>query len=147
MKDPDEYRALQPRWFRLIELHPAPLSSSALKFDLTSTPIQDSPPYVALSYTWDGQSPDRLVWCCGRLLLVTANAAAAMRAVRKARKPVHLWVNAICIIQASLDEKAKQVAIMADIYQSAENVAIWLGDLGYSSALLARVLWAGLWEA
>ncbi|KAK1757050.1 heterokaryon incompatibility protein-domain-containing protein [Echria macrotheca] len=70
-----------------------------------------------------------------------------MRALRRTLHPVYLWVDAICINQASLPEKGEQVAMMADIYRSAEHVAIWLGDLAFSAAPLARVIWGGWWEA
>jgi hypothetical protein len=41
---------------------------------------------------------------------------------------VVFWVDAICINQADLDERAQQVKQMRDIYQSAEEVIIDLGE-------------------
>ncbi|KAK3903216.1 heterokaryon incompatibility protein-domain-containing protein, partial [Staphylotrichum tortipilum] len=130
MTESHQYDRLEGRCIRVIRVFPALLSRSPLKFDLISTNIDDAPPYVALSYTWDGQTPDRPVWCNGKRLLVTANAETAMRGLRRPRHDLYLWVDAVCINQASLDEKSEQVAMMADIYRSAQHVAIWLGDLG-----------------
>jgi hypothetical protein len=38
-----------------------------------------------------------------------------------------LWVDALCIDQANLAERAQQVGMMRDIYWHAETVLIWLG--------------------
>ena len=40
-----------------------------------------------------------------------------------------LWIDAICINQASLKEKNQQVPMMADIYGGAARVLVWL-ELG-----------------
>ncbi|KAF2114631.1 heterokaryon incompatibility protein-domain-containing protein [Lophiotrema nucula] len=40
----------------------------------------------------------------------------------------YLWVDAICIDQADLDERKAQVLLMADIYKRAETVIAWLGE-------------------
>ncbi|KAJ4374357.1 hypothetical protein N0V83_003098 [Neocucurbitaria cava] len=39
-----------------------------------------------------------------------------------------LWIDAICIDQSNLEERASQVAMMKDIYSNASGVVIWLGD-------------------
>ncbi|KAI9779440.1 MAG: hypothetical protein M1839_007405 [Geoglossum umbratile] len=39
----------------------------------------------------------------------------------------YIWVDAICINQSDDLEKAEQVALMGDIYKSAQSVVIWLG--------------------
>ncbi|RYP29982.1 hypothetical protein DL767_006465 [Monosporascus sp. MG133] len=41
--------------------------------------------------------------------------------------PVYLWVDAICINQNDLREKASQVNMMDQIYKSAETTVVWLG--------------------
>ena len=38
-----------------------------------------------------------------------------------------LWVDALCIDQNNIDEKAAQVRRMATIFQEADNVITWLG--------------------
>jgi hypothetical protein len=43
-------------------------------------------------------------------------------------QPLTLWVDAVCINQNDLDERSQQVAMMRDIYASAEQLFIWLGD-------------------
>jgi len=39
----------------------------------------------------------------------------------------HLWVDAICINQKDLDERAAQVKIMGQIYSNSNGVMVWLG--------------------
>ncbi|KAG7288275.1 hypothetical protein NEMBOFW57_007806 [Staphylotrichum longicolle] len=84
--------------------------------------------YEALSYAWEGQTPDRTVLCQGRRLLVTANCEAAMRQLRRRTRVRLLWIDAICIDQASIQDKSRQVRRMGDIYQQAQRVVVWLGE-------------------
>ena len=147
MTEPYQYEPLDSKRFRLIKLWPAYLSRSPLRFDLESMSIEDAPLYVALSYTWDGQALEQPVWCSGKRLFLTENARAALRSLRKTRRAVYVWVDAICINQTSLEEKSAQVAMMADIYQKADWVAIWLGDLGDGAQAAHRIIWGGWWSA
>ena len=43
---------------------------------------------------------------------------------------MYIWVDAICIDQSERgkEEKEKQLSKMAEIYNSASSVCIWLGD-------------------
>jgi Heterokaryon incompatibility protein (HET) len=41
----------------------------------------------------------------------------------------YLWIDALCIDQTNVDERAAQVLLMGDIYSSATRVIIWLGKL------------------
>lgn len=55
--------------------------------------------------------------------------------LRSKYRDVFLWVDAICIDQSERGkvEKARQLAMMARIYNSASNVCVWLGE-GYDGA-------------
>ncbi|KIW84644.1 hypothetical protein Z517_00032 [Fonsecaea pedrosoi CBS 271.37] len=77
------------------------------------------------------------VKCEGRNLRVTANLhdALAMLAGRNLREPHspaagpnYIWVDALCIDQASLAERNQQVNLMADIFKAAQGVVVWLGE-------------------
>ncbi|RDW56510.1 hypothetical protein BP5796_13151 [Coleophoma crateriformis] len=39
----------------------------------------------------------------------------------------YIWIDALCVNQNDNDEKARQVAMMGRIYQSAKSVIVWLG--------------------
>jgi len=59
---------------------------------------------------------------------VTTNLYDALVALRRAAEglPVAIWVDAICINQADVGERGRQVAIMRDIYSQADTVRAWL---------------------
>jgi heterokaryon incompatibility protein (HET) len=42
--------------------------------------------------------------------------------------PEYFWIDAICINQADMRERASQVSIMDQIYGSAEKVVVWVGQ-------------------
>jgi hypothetical protein len=67
----------------------------------------------------------------GKVVNVTTNLAAALRqlAAEANRGPlVDLWVDALGINQADLDDKNYQVPMMGEIYSSALDVIVWLGE-------------------
>jgi hypothetical protein len=37
-----------------------------------------------------------------------------------------LWIDAVCINQENLDEKATKVGVMRDVYSNAESTRVWL---------------------
>lgn len=61
---------------------------------------------------------------------MTANLHSALLHLRPAngddRRP--LWIDAICINQNDREERSQQVAMMREIYASATQVIIWLGE-------------------
>jgi len=65
-----------------------------------------------------------------RRFFVRPNLYAAITHLRKEKKDVTFWIDAICIDQTpeGKEEKQKQLAKMAEIYNSAFNVCIWLGE-------------------
>ncbi|KAK5209231.1 hypothetical protein LTR41_004766 [Exophiala xenobiotica] len=71
----------------------------------------------------DGQTPDynQQRFAC------TANLEIALRAVRREDIDLWLWVDALCINQGDLEERAYQVSIMSEIFEKASGVVIWLG--------------------
>jgi Heterokaryon incompatibility protein (HET) len=99
-----------PRCTRMIVLEPACERAAQIRFRLDDLYVDSPHPYEALSYTWGGQRPDRPVLCNGRELLITANAEAAMRRLRRTFRARCLGIDSICIDQASPDEKNVQVA-------------------------------------
>lgn len=47
--------------------------------------------------------------------------------LRRSDKARILWIDAICIDQANLEEQGRQVRLIWEIYQRAERAVIWLG--------------------
>jgi len=116
-------------------------------FKLEEAKLQEDPIYEALSYTWgettyyDGFT---YLWDSGPprtypiaihgsgLLQVTRNLNGFLQYLAK-HAPVgtstrRIWADQICINQKDIEERNSQVAMMKDIYISAQRTLIWLGE-------------------
>ncbi|KAI4866128.1 HET-domain-containing protein [Hypoxylon rubiginosum] len=106
-----------------------------LRVSVSTRSLDSNPIYNALSYVWgdpaSARNPGNTISIDGSDFPVTTNLLAALRSLRpsaEAADPITLWVDAVCINQADLDERGQQVSMMRDIYASAEQVVIWLGE-------------------
>ena len=61
------------------------------------------------------------------VLLLAANCAALLRFLRPASGERVVWVDAVCINQGSLEERAEQVRNMGAIYQGGVQTVVFLG--------------------
>jgi hypothetical protein len=104
------------------------LASSAIhKVEHQSNLGRTNHAYEALSYVWGNPIyVDSLQFPSGHLD-ITPNLAAALRHLRFPDRVRVLWVDAICINQGNLLERAQQVQIMGHIYAKARQVLCWLG--------------------
>ncbi|CAH0058620.1 unnamed protein product [Clonostachys solani] len=132
--------------FRLLTIHPRntqPFSphpeGSGISASLTTQSLDDPAEYFALSYVWEsdqyhprsyGDGTRR----AGHLLVdsvrleVSRNLWFAIEQIRQDENTVRIWVDAVCINQTDLDEKAWQISLMSRIYQQASQTLIWLGE-------------------
>ncbi|KIW42859.1 uncharacterized protein PV06_06367 [Exophiala oligosperma] len=117
--------------------------------------IDEAPEYDALSYTWENVSyrnEDEVEDSLEKktktteviniveneqskgTIVIGPNLASALRRFRKEidpEYPLWLWIDSICITQNSPrhnTEKSGQIQKMADIYQEATKVRVWLGE-------------------
>ncbi|KAK4629368.1 Heterokaryon incompatibility protein 6, OR allele [Fulvia fulva] len=120
---------LDGRCFRLLRLKPGRFED-VLRCDLTRRPIYAAGRYVAVSYSWTNQpaSETLLVGIRSDQLAITAHLAAALRRLRNTHSPVSVWIDAICIDQSSLEDRACQVEVMHEIFGGAADVRVWLGE-------------------
>lgn len=136
------------REIRLVYLPPgAPRDTIVVALRTVPHPWADRHIYVALSYTWGPMDETRRIVLAhdhrgghaeedgepgtfGRpgMFSCTANLEMALRALRRKDSTMVLWIDALCINQGDLEERARQVGMMADIYSRATQVAIWLGS-------------------
>jgi hypothetical protein len=102
--------------------------------------------YEALSYHWgsgeaeypvyvrDVKSPasvkkfNEAVRLAMKRVFVKPNLYKALRNLRQKDNDISLWVDTICINQEDEKEKKIQVSKMAQIYNTAERVCVWLGS-------------------
>ncbi|KAH9208900.1 heterokaryon incompatibility protein-domain-containing protein, partial [Leptodontidium sp. 2 PMI_412] len=114
--------------FRILTCHPGAyddevsISLAHANFDC------ETPEYEALSYLWGDTKVTVAIQCEGQSLQVTSNLFGALRRIRNEALPRQLWIDAICINQANLSERNKQVLLMSRIYRLALKVLIWIGE-------------------
>ncbi|KAH6681623.1 heterokaryon incompatibility protein-domain-containing protein [Halenospora varia] len=85
--------------------------------------------YDAISYVWGTAEASVRVLCNDGSLQITPRAYEMLEHLHLHR-PVPtrlLWIDAICINQTDLDEKAVQVPLMHQIYSKAASVVVWMG--------------------
>ena len=113
---------------RLLHLAPAAEKGSVIECRFTVASLDHRPHFEALSYVWGDSKGSHFVQHGDRIVPVTDNLFAALRRLRSRDSELTLWVDALCINQSDLDEKMHQVSRMADIFQQAAQVIVWLDE-------------------
>ncbi|KAF1979876.1 HET-domain-containing protein [Bimuria novae-zelandiae CBS 107.79] len=103
-------------------------------FDMKENALNDvSEKFIAVSYCWGDESPtEHLPLSNGDYLKVTSSVVLLIQHVAGVASGLPIWIDAICINQADLEEKSTQVSMMGNIYSRAECVLIWLGSKGFT---------------
>lgn len=142
------YQHLDNGYIRLLRLLPSSSPNLCCDMEQAQLASPDCPSFTALSYTWDGQALYRPLLINGQLLFVTPNVESFLRQVQWSRSPRNtvnaardqnerhmflrtmdlFWIDAICINQADVRERERQVPLMKQIYEKAHYIAIWLGE-------------------
>jgi hypothetical protein len=109
---------------------------------MTTHGLDNLPKFVALSYTWGSPDNSRLenstVYSDKFVVQVNEQNSLVLRNLRDALKNLlglwnfdddvqHMWIDAICINQDDITERASQVGIMDEIYRRADTTVVWLG--------------------
>ncbi|KAF2117968.1 heterokaryon incompatibility protein-domain-containing protein [Lophiotrema nucula] len=102
--------------------------------------IQEAPEYEALSYVWGSPQKNKTILVDSKALGVTENLHSALSRLR-AREVGLMWIDAICINQDDLKERGHQVAHMGQIYKTAKQVIVWLGEEDEESKPLFAALY------
>jgi hypothetical protein len=121
-----------PNSIRLLRLLPAsraedPVRCRIFDYSLT-TPVRTSHLYECLSYVWGDVEEKQTIQVEDAELAVTKNLHGALQRLRDPDLDRIVWVDAVCINQDDIEERAKQVQIMAMIYACASRVVVWLGE-------------------
>jgi Heterokaryon incompatibility protein (HET) len=133
------YTSFQPRWqTNIIRLWPGtpidPLVYDLFVADLVMfygvgiSALSNIVPFDALSYAWGPPVFNDILICSGFEYPITEHLANALRNLKATYVVRLLWVDALCINQYNLEEKAEQVRVMLSIFQKASRVVIRLGD-------------------
>ncbi|KAK1750491.1 heterokaryon incompatibility protein-domain-containing protein [Echria macrotheca] len=114
---------------RLIEIHPGPDDETVpIVVDLIRVPLEEARnTYEALSYTWGSPTPSETMTVNGVQVKIGMWLFGALVSLRRPDTRRRLWVDAVCINQASVAERSIEVQKMGEIYRSASEVAIFHG--------------------
>jgi hypothetical protein len=102
-------------------------SLSTIECEFVYLDLQKNADYVALSYTWGSAIATIPILVAGAVTVVTENLYVALLHLRQGKVP-RVWVDALCINQTNMTERSIQVSQMAEVYQGASMVYVWLGD-------------------
>jgi hypothetical protein len=116
-----------PSAFRVLRLS-AGSDQDKASFTLEQRIVEDVGDYEALSYTWGDTTEKRPTICCNMSFNITQHLFCALHHLRYADRERVIWIDAVCINQESIPERNQQVSMMGDIYKSARQVVIWLGE-------------------
>ncbi|KAI1868594.1 uncharacterized protein JN550_006169 [Neoarthrinium moseri] len=128
-------RRLDPsrKQIRLLTVLPATDDSKLVHCRLKTVSLVADLRYIALSYVWGDPDVTLDVVVNGLVFGVTENLASALWYFREYDmlrgthgEPLRLWVDALCINQKDLKERAQQVAFMGSVYGQATHVFSWL---------------------
>ncbi|KAH7071640.1 heterokaryon incompatibility protein-domain-containing protein [Paraphoma chrysanthemicola] len=119
-------RPLDDGEIRLLQLRPGNALSTII-CDFLYVDLRFANDYAALSYTWGTAAPSVPILLHGKVTLVSENLFLALLHLRK-RQVTLIWVDALCINQEDLAERARQVSHMDQVYKRASLVWVWLGD-------------------
>ncbi|KAE8446189.1 hypothetical protein EG329_012414 [Mollisiaceae sp. DMI_Dod_QoI] len=114
------------REIRLLSLLPGDFAD-VIHCQLSVVSLDEDPAYEALSYVWGDARQKLPIILNGENFIITKNLESALRYLRDEHFPRHLWVDAICINQNDIMERAQQVGLMDAIYSKTKEVLIWLG--------------------
>ncbi|KAK1673633.1 heterokaryon incompatibility protein-domain-containing protein [Colletotrichum godetiae] len=114
---------------RFLRIHPAKNDNDHLICcTLDHIAFGEKPSYEALSYRWGDEALAQTIVLNGHHFLVRKNLHDALQYLRNRGNIGLLWIDAICIDQANVQERNRQVAIMRHIYFRAHTVVVWLGS-------------------
>lgn len=120
------YSSLPVNSFRLLELYPAE-DFDIIRGRLVDTDIDLNPQYEAISYHW-GDLERRSIELDGFMLHTTRSTESALRQVRRRDEVRCVWIDAVCINQDDLSERARQVKLMGKVFSNADQVLICIRD-------------------
>jgi hypothetical protein len=114
---------------RVAKILPSRRQCTPIRCTLEVVSLQDNPEFEALSWSWGDLHSTISITLQNQPWQVPVNLRRALRQLRFQDKPRVVWIDALSINQADLQERAAQVAMMGQIYKSAALVRVWLGTM------------------
>lgn len=101
-------------------------------------PIDEAPPYHALSYCWGEPGKNHAIIIDGASATIRETAGDFLKSLRRKFGEVLVWIDMLCINQRDIAEKNSQVELMGDIYRNAASVYAWVGLSDHQSDLVFK---------
>ena len=118
----------ETRETRLLRLSPSLILEEQPRCFLETVSLDENPCFEALSYAWGNPNIKRPTKLENREWPVTNNLEAGFRYLRSPFEERTLWIDVLCIIQESIEERNSQVLLMKSIYSTAAKFKAWLGE-------------------
>jgi len=102
------------------------------------------PAFRALSYTWGASAYTNSIDIGGNKLPVLDSLYPFLRYLLDEDSQgsrTWWWIDSICINQKDENEKGSQVRMMGQIFRTAEQTLVWLGEEGDGSTQAIKFLW------
>ncbi|OAK96887.1 hypothetical protein IQ06DRAFT_359298, partial [Phaeosphaeriaceae sp. SRC1lsM3a] len=96
--------------------------------ELTTWPVDETPPYNAISYTWGKSHLSENITVNEREMNVRQNCRHVLQQAFAFSPDAYYWCDAICIDQADNREKGDQVAMFGSFYAKATHVLVCVGE-------------------
>ncbi|CAN9221739.1 unnamed protein product [Alternaria alternata] len=139
------YKPLAARRIRLLKLPKNVDSQCEGAPTLVDVSLDTPPAYETVSYVWGEQIKSCLfTFSFGTSVAVTPTLRTTIERLRPHCQTCYLWVDQLCIDQASIPDRNQQVALMGEIYSKCQRVMIWLGQEVHNSGYLAYYFDHGL---
>lgn len=142
-----QYSPLEQSQFRILTLLPGDFEdplSGLLNHQQFLPANNQIPKYEALSYVWGNQTyTDSIALFQDdypKSKLIGPYLATALRHLRQQDQSRELWIDALCINQDDVVERAEQVLRMGEIYREADRVVVWLGPEEDNSSVALSIL-------
>jgi hypothetical protein len=141
MKEDYVYERLGTNCIRVFALEPGgfgdPLKGTLVEWDLQNLEDRE---YEVLSYVWGRYYPGCFVDIGNTRVKIFGSLDDALRHLRWKHDVRYIWADSICINQFDIQEKSSQVLLMAEVYQKARTVNIWVGLSNENSAVGIEIL-------
>jgi hypothetical protein len=124
-----KYRPLGARHFRILLLEPG-RHDDDLSAELQHVSLDGGliPPYRTTSYAWGNPTRRSRMLIDSKSMSISESASSLLRHIRQEHSMCMIWVDAICIDQSNIEERSRQVSLMADIYSQGSANIVFLGE-------------------
>ena len=127
-----------------------PNEAGLLSCSLVTVPLKSRTPYIALSYMWGRDQPNKTILVNGAKFKIRPNLYTFLTTLGIDRYwGRNFFIDAICINQVDLEERTRQVALMGTVYTDAARVVGWLGSRkpGFPAFIAGTFspFWTRLW--